>query len=161
VERSFVRVEADELTYDLHIIMRFEIERDLIGGKISVNDLPTVWNKKIQDYLGITPPNHGKEGVLQDVHWSEAYFGYFPSYALGNMIAGQLWATMRKEISTIDSKIEAGQFAEILSWLREKVHLHGRRFGRDELLTKATGSGLDTRHYTGYLERKFSELYEL
>lgn len=161
VERSFVRVEADEMTYDLHIILRFEIERDLIGGQVSVNDLPTVWNKKMQDYLGITPPNNGKEGVLQDVHWSEAYFGYFPSYSLGNMIAGQLWNTMRNEIAGIDAKIENGQFSEILNWLREKVHLHGRRFGRDELLTKATGSALDTQHYTGYLSHKFGELYQL
>jgi len=161
VERSLVRVEADELTYDLHIILRFEIERDLFAGDISVSDLPSVWNKKIQSYLGITPPNDGKEGVLQDVHWSSGAFGYFPSYSVGNIIAGQLWKKMNADMPRMSAKIENGEFAEILAWLRENVHRHGRRYSRDELLKRATGKPLGTEDYLSYLTGKFTSLYNL
>ncbi|MBI5058260.1 carboxypeptidase M32 [candidate division KSB1 bacterium] len=161
VERSLVRVEADEMTYDLHIILRFEIERDLFAGKVSVSDLPRVWNRKIEEYLGLTPKNDGKEGVMQDVHWCEAYFGYFPSYSLGNFAAAQFWGAMRRELPQLDQKMERGEFGDILAWLREKVHLHGRRFGRDELMTRATGKALDTADYVQYLRNKYSELYRL
>ncbi len=161
VARSYVRVEADELTYDLHIILRFELERDLFSGALSVSDLPTAWNTKFENYLGIKPPDNGKNGVLQDVHWSEAYFGYFPSYSLGNMVAGQLWATMRKEMPQMDAQIEKGQFGDILNWLRTKVHRQGRRFSRDELLTQATGKPLSTSDYRDYLTAKFTQLYKL
>lgn len=161
VERSLVRVEADELTYDLHIILRFEIERDLFAGTISVSDLPTVWNKKIQDYLGITPPNDGKEGVLQDVHWSGGAFGYFPSYSVGNIIAGQLWKKMNADMPDMTNQIERGNFEEILAWLRENVHRHGRRYSREDLLKLATGKPLGTADYLSYLTEKFSSLYRL
>ncbi len=161
VERSLVRVEADELTYDLHIILRFEIERDLFAGKISVSDLPGVWNQKLQSYLGITPPNDGKEGVMQDVHWSSGSFGYFPYYSVGNIFAGQLWKKMNEDMPNMKTAIEAGKFAEILSWLSQHVHLHGRRYSRDELLIKATGKPLGTSGYLGYLTDKFGSLYKL
>jgi carboxypeptidase Taq len=161
VEPSLVRVEADEMTYDLHIIMRFEIERDLFAGKISVSDLPAVWNRKIESYLGVTPPDDGKEGVLQDVHWSGGSFGYFPSYSLGNIAAAQLWYSMRAIMPDMDRQVAKGDFAEILAWLRENVHVHGRRFKRDDLMRRATGSPLQTTDYTRYLKEKLSELYKL
>ncbi len=161
VERSLVRVEADELTYDLHIILRFEIERDLFAGLISVSDLPAVWNKKIETYLGITPPNDGKEGVMQDVHWAGGSFGYFPSYSVGNIAAGQLWKKMNSDMPNMSKQIESGNFSEILSWLREHVHHLGRRYSRDELLMKATGKPLGTEGYLTYLTEKFGTLYKL
>lgn len=161
VERSLVRVEADELTYDLHIILRFEIERDLFAGVISVSDLPSVWNKKIQSYLGLTPPDDGKQGVMQDVHWSGGSFGYFPSYSVGNIIAGQLWKKMNADISNMTQQIEKGEFRDILDWLGEHVHKLGRRYTRDELLIRATGKPLGTEDYLSYLTEKFSALYKL
>lgn len=161
VERSLVRVEADELTYDLHIILRFEIERDLFAGTLSVADLPAAWNKKMESYLGVTPPDDGRQGVLQDVHWSAGMFGYFPSYSLGNIAAAQLWAALRRDIPGTDEQIAAGEFADILNWLRGNVHIHGRRFKRDELLERATGKPLIVDDYADYLTNKFSKLYNL
>jgi carboxypeptidase Taq len=161
VEPSLVRVEADEMTYDLHIILRFEIERDLFTGKLSVSDLPKVWNRKMEEYLGVVPPNDGKEGVLQDVHWSGGSFGYFPSYSLGNIAAAQLWYGLRRDIPNIERKIESGQVADILAWLRTHVHRPGRRYTRDELMQRATGKPLGTTDYGRYLTEKFSALYKL
>ena len=161
VEPSLVRVEADEMTYDLHIIIRFEIERDLFAGKLAVADLPVVWNQKMEDYLGVTPPNDGKEGVLQDVHWSSGSFGYFPTYSLGNIAAAQLWYSMSAAVPNIEQQIERGHFNNILQWLRENVHVHGRRFKRDELLMRATGRPLETADYARYLTSKYTELYKL
>jgi carboxypeptidase Taq len=161
VERSLIRVEADEATYDLHIILRFEIERDLFSGAISVNDLPAVWNRKFEDYLDLTPPNDGKEGVMQDVHWSQGSFGYFPSYSIGNLAAAQFWYTMREAMPDMDRKIEQGDFRDILTWLQENVHVHGRRYERDELLKLTTGKPLGTEDYVRYLTEKYSDLYKL
>lgn len=161
VERSLVRVEADELTYDLHIIVRFEIERDLFGGKLSVSDLPEAWNAKMKSYLGVTPPDDGKQGVLQDVHWAIGSFGYFPSYTLGNIAAAQLWHAMRTALPEMDANMERGEFSSILNWLRENVHAHGRRYSRDELLIRATGHPLRVADYARYLTEKFSALYRL
>lgn len=161
VEPSLVRVEADEMTYDLHIILRFEIERDLFNGKLLVADLPEAWNKKMQDYLGVTPPDNGKQGVLQDVHWSGGAFGYFPSYSLGNMAAGQFWYKMREQMPDMDEKMAKGDFTGILGWLRENVHRHGRRYSRDDLMIKATGKPLGTADYCRYLTEKYSALYKI
>ena len=161
VEPSLVRVEADEMTYDLHIIVRFEIERDLFAGKLAIADLPAEWNRKMEAYLGITPPNDGKEGVLQDVHWSGGSFGYFPSYSLGNMAAAQFWASMQSAMPEMSAQMASGDFSGILSWLREHVHAHGRRYLRDELMQRATGKPLGTAAYTDYLTRKYGELYRL
>ena len=161
VQPSLVRVEADEMTYDLHIILRFEIERDLFNGTLTVSDLPAAWNKKMQDYLGVTPPDNGKKGVLQDVHWSGGSFGYFPSYSLGNIAAAQLWSAIHRDIPNVERKIEAGTFEEILAWLRTNVHRQGRRFSRDDLMQRTTGKPLQTADYTRYLKEKFSALYKL
>jgi carboxypeptidase Taq len=161
VEPSLVRVEADEMTYDLHIILRFEIERDLFAGKISVADLPEVWNAKMREYLGVTPPDNGKQGVLQDVHWSGGSFGYFPSYSLGNMAAGQFWFAMRAQMPDMDDKMAAGDFSGVLAWLRENVHHLGRRISRDELMIRATGKPLGTADYCRYLTEKYSALYKI
>ena len=161
VERSLVRVEADEMTYDLHIILRFEIERDLFAGKLEVADLPEAWNQKLREYVGLTPSNDGKEGVLQDVHWSGGSFGYFPSYSLGNIAAAQLWYAMHAAMPDLERRIQQGDFTEILNWLREQVHLHGRRFKRDELLMRATGKPLQTGDYIRYLKEKYSALHKL
>ena len=161
VERSLVRVEADQLTYDLHIIVRFEIERDLFAGAISVSDLPRAWNRKMESYLGLTPPNNGTDGVLQDVHWSGGMFGYFPSYSLGNVAAAQLWYALRRDVPTMDQQVQSGEFKEVLAWLRDRVHQHGRRYSRDELMQRATGKPLGTADYVRYLTDKFSALYKL
>jgi carboxypeptidase Taq len=161
VERSLVRVEADELTYDLHIILRFEIERDLFANKISVSDLPKVWNQKIEDYLGLTPPNDGKEGVMQDVHWGMGSFGYFPSYSVGNICAAQLWKTMNAAMPDMERKIEAGDFGDILNWLIKNVHEQGRSYSRDELMKRATGKPMAVADYVSYLTEKYSRLFKL
>ncbi|MDK9699732.1 MAG: carboxypeptidase M32 [bacterium] len=160
VEPSLIRVEADEGTYDLHILMRFEMEADLFAGRLSVSDIPKAWNKKVYDYLGIDVKNDG-EGCLQDVHWSSALFGYFPSYSLGNIIAGQLWAAMRRANPKIEQEIEAGNFKNVLGWLRENVHQHGQRYLRDELVERATGKPLTADDYVAYLETKFGEIYNV
>jgi len=158
VEPSFIRVEADECTYDLHILLRFELEADMFAGRLSVNDIPKAWNKKVADYLGLEVKNDS-EGCLQDVHWSSALFGYFPSYSLGNIIAGQLWASMWKSNPKITDEIEAGNFKNVLAWLRENVHQHGQRYLRDELVKHATGKELTADDYVHYLTYKFGELY--
>lgn len=160
VEPSFIRVEADECTYDLHILLRFELEADLFSGKLSVADLPMMWNKKVEEYLGLKVTNDA-QGVLQDVHWSAALFGYFPSYSLGNIIAGQLWAAVKRDIPNVEHQIEMGYFGQILDWLREKIHRYGQRYSRDELVQRATGKPLSADDYTHYLETKFGELYGL
>jgi len=123
-----------------------------------VNDIPTAWNKKVSDYLGIEVKKDS-EGCLQDVHWSSALFGYFPSYSLGNIIAGQLWATMRQQIPKVDGEIERGDFKNVLAWLRENVHRHGQRYLRDDLVQHATGKPLAADDYVNYLEAKFGDLY--
>ena len=161
VEQSLVRVEADELTYDLHIILRFEVERDLFSGAISVSDLPSVWNRKFEDYLGLTPPNDGKEGVMQDVHWAMGAFGYFPSYSVGNIAAAQFWAKMKSDMPDMAKQIASGNFKDILNWLIKNVHEQGRRYSRDDLMKQATGKALGVKDYADYLTEKYGELYKV
>lgn len=160
VTPSFIRVEADEVTYNLHILLRFELERDLLMQRLTVNDLPEAWNAKMQEYLGITPPDDA-QGVLQDVHWSAGLVGYFPTYTLGNLFSAQLWHTLRLAIPDLDSRIEQGDFAPLLHWLRENVHRHGRKYMPDELVWRVTGEPLTVRYYVEYLRGKFGELYQL
>lgn len=160
VQPSFIRVEADEATYNLHIMLRFEIELALLEGDLSASDLPEYWNTKFKEYLGITPPDD-KTGVLQDVHWSEGYLGYFPTYALGNLIASQLWEKIEADIPDINKKIEKAQFAPLLEWLREHVHQHGAKFEPMELLKRITGAGLSADPFLRYLRTKFGEIYGL
>ncbi|MCL2854150.1 MAG: carboxypeptidase M32 [Defluviitaleaceae bacterium] len=156
---SLIRVEADELTYSLHIMIRYEIERMLFMENLPVRDLPKVWNAKYQEYLGITPPNNAL-GVLQDVHWSMGAFGYFPTYALGTAYASQFVAEMKKDLD-FDALVEKGDFAAITKWMTDKIHRHGSIYTPGELLQQVCGGGLDASHYTAYLKEKFEALYEV
>jgi carboxypeptidase Taq len=160
VEPSLIRVEADEATYNLHIMLRFEIELALAENKISVADLPEVWNSKMDEYLGLTPPNYA-DGVLQDIHWSAGYIGYFATYSLGNLMASQFWAKMEEDIPDLADQIERAQFAEMMSWLRENIHQHGAKFEPMELLQRVTGNTLSVEPYLRYLRGKYEEIYKL
>jgi carboxypeptidase Taq len=156
---SLIRVEADELTYNLHIILRFEIERDLFSGNIQVADLPEVWNANIGQYLGLDVPN-AAEGVLQDVHWGLGLFGYFSTYALGNVVSLQLWERIRREIPKLDEQTAHGEFGELRTWLRSNIHQHGRKFTPNELLDKVVGTDrLDPKPLISYLTAKVNDLY--
>jgi len=158
VKPSFVRVEADEVTYNLHIMLRFELEVEMLQGNIKVSDLPELWNAKITQYLGITPPNNTK-GVLQDIHWSMGAIGYFSTYALGNLMSTQFYNQAKEEIDGLESKISSGQFKELREWLREKIHQHGRKFTANQLLDRVTGSGLSADSYVDYLKSKYEGIY--
>jgi carboxypeptidase Taq len=160
VERSLVRVEADEATYNLHIMLRFELEIDLLEKKLEARDLPAAWKQKAQDYLGLTPKND-REGVLQDIHWSAGYVGYFPTYSLGNLISVQLWEKIRTDIPDLEKQIERAQFAPLLGWLRDKVHRHGAKYEPVDLLRRVTGQGLQAKPYLNYLTTKYGEIYNL
>jgi carboxypeptidase Taq len=160
VEPSLIRVEADEATYNLHIMLRLELEIALMEGSIAPAELPEAWNTKMKDYLGIVPPNDAK-GVLQDVHWSAGLFGYFPTYAIGNLISAQLWEVMQKDNPVVEKQIEQGNFKEILAWLREHVHRHGAKFEPQELVEKVTGSKINSSAYIRYLKKKFGAIYNL
>jgi carboxypeptidase Taq len=160
VQPSLIRVEADEATYNLHIMLRMEIEIALIEGKVAAKDLPEVWNSKMQDYLGVTPPNDAR-GVLQDVHWSTGQLGYFSTYALGNLVSAQLWEKINQDIPDLPDQIRAGKFDALLGWLREKVHRHGRKFEPQQLVQMVTGSKIDPAPYLRYLNKKFGEIYVL
>ena len=160
VEPSFIRVEADEATYNLHVMLRLELEIALMEGSLAVADLPEAWNARMQEYLGVTPPDDAK-GVLQDVHWSSGLIGYFPTYALGNLISLQLWEKINEDIPNLDALTEKGEFGELLGWLRENIHRHGAKFEPQELVQKVTGSKIDPAPYLRYLRTKYSEIYKL
>ena len=155
---SLIRVEADEVTYNLHVLLRFELENEMLEGKLKVKDLPEAWNSRINSYLGINVPND-REGALQDIHWSYVGFGVFPGYTLGNLIGAQLMEKIRIEIKDLDSQIEAGQFTSLLGWLRLNVHRHGRKFTPNELLERATGKPLEAGPWIAYVREKFGSLY--
>jgi carboxypeptidase Taq len=160
VEPSLIRVEADEVTYSLHIIMRFELEQALLADEISVDDLPAAWVEKSRELLGIAPDDYAT-GVLQDVHWSFGAFGYFPTYALGNLYAAQFLRVMEREISGMWEAIERGDTTPVLAWLRDRIHRHGRARSAGELVEEITGEPLDARYFLGYLNSKYGELYHL
>lgn len=160
VEPSLIRVNADEATYNLHIMLRLEIEIGMVDGSIAVKDLPEIWNTKMREYLGVTPPNDAK-GVLQDVHWSGGMIGYFSTYALGNIISAQLWETINHDIRDLDDQIGKGKFDQLLGWLREKIHVHGRKYDPQDLVQKITGERIDSAAYVRYLTKKYSEIYGL
>jgi carboxypeptidase Taq len=157
-EDNLIRVEADELTYHLHIVVRFEIERDLVRGDLAVEDVPEVWNDKYEEYLGIRPDNDA-EGCLQDIHWSHGNFGYFPTYSLGSVMAAQLFEAAEAEIDDLDDKIAAGEFDDLREWLGENVHQHGSRYETNELVERATGEEFSADAFTDYVEEKYGELY--
>ncbi|MBR9703564.1 carboxypeptidase M32 [Candidatus Woesearchaeota archaeon] len=157
---SFIRVQADELTYPLHIIMRFELEEALISGELSVDDLPRVWNEKFTELLGITPTSN-REGVLQDVHWSAGLFGYFPTYLIGSMISAQLWKAAEHALPDLAQQIRNGDIQPLNDWLKENIHRHGRRYPTKELVRRATGNEPRPDEYLEYLEKKYRSLYSL
>lgn len=158
VTPSFIRVEADEVTYNLHIILRYEMENELLEQKLSVNDAPAAWNNKLQRYLGITPASN-RDGILQDVHWSGGGIGYFPTYTLGNILAAQLFATARRTLTDLDGQIERADFAPLFNWLKTNVHQHGGKYPPRDLVKRVTGSTLTVEPYAQYLKTKFSEIY--
>jgi carboxypeptidase Taq len=158
VTPSLIRVEADEATYGLHVILRFELEQELIEGRLTVQELPEAWNARMHDYLGIVVPDDAR-GVLQDVHWSAGLIGYFPTYALGNLIAGQLWQRVHIDIPDLHEQIAAGELAGLREWLREHVHRHGGKFESSELLQRVVGGPIEVGPFISYLKGKLSEVY--
>ncbi|HEX9373854.1 MAG TPA: carboxypeptidase M32 [Roseiflexaceae bacterium] len=157
---SLIRVEADELTYNLHVMLRFELELALLEGALAVADLPGAWNELMQQYLGLTPPSDAL-GVLQDVHWSGGLIGYFPTYTLGNVISAQLYERARAELPDLDAQFAAGEFGGLLGWLHRNLHVHGRKFTPSELLQRIAGGGVQAGPYLAYLRGKFGELYSV
>lgn len=160
VSPSFIRVEADEATYNLHIMLRFEIETGLVRGQIRVADLPREWNERFEAYLGLVPPTDAL-GVLQDIHWSIGLMGYFPTYALGNLLSAQYYNRALQDHPNIPEEISQGEFETLLRWFNEHIHTHGRKFTSDELTRRVTGEGIQSRDYIAYLERKLSDVYGL
>ena len=158
VKPSLIRIEADEVTYNLHIVIRFEIEEALINDRVKVADLPELWNSKVKEYLGIEPSNDA-EGVLQDVHWSGGQMGYFPSYMLGNIYAAQFFATAKKEIPSLEALISSGDLKTFREWQREKIHRHGALYDPKDLVMKVTGEPPTHKYFIDYITEKFSEIY--
>ncbi|WP_418282603.1 carboxypeptidase M32 [Halorubrum sp. DTA98] len=159
-EDNLIRVEADELTYHLHIIVRFEIERDLIRGDLAVEDVPEVWNDTYEEYLGIRPDTDSA-GCLQDIHWSHGNFGYFPTYSLGSVMAAQLYAAAEADIEDLEANVADGDFEALHEWLAEHVHRHGSRYETNELVERATGEPFAADAFIDYVEEKYGELYDL
>jgi carboxypeptidase Taq len=158
VERSKIRIEADEVTYSLHIIIRFELERDLFSGKINVGELPQAWNQKYMDYLGVKVEDDA-EGVMQDTHWASGLYGYFPSYALGNIYSGQLAASLTREQPDWQNQLAQGNLEPMNTWLKTNIHGQGDLYDPQELIERATGAKLDSKPYLQYLNKKYSGLY--
>jgi len=160
VEPTFVRVGSDELSYNLHIIIRFELEVELITGRLATKDLPEAWNEKYRTYLGIVPPNDAL-GCLQDVHWSRGSVGYFPTYALGNIIGGAVWKALIGDLGDVDHAMERGDFSSILGWLTEKIYSQGQRYTPSELLGRVLPNEPDGSEWLDYARTKYRALYGL
>jgi carboxypeptidase Taq len=160
VQPSFIRVEADEATYNLHIMLRFELETEMVAGKLNIADLPEAWNERFEAFFGITPPSD-TVGVLQDVHWSSGLIGYFPTYALGNLLAAQYYNQALKAHPSIPDEIASGKFDTLRGWLNTHIHQHGRKFTSAELTQRVTGESIQSRDYIQYLKTKFGEVYGL
>lgn len=156
-EASMIRVEADELTYSLHIMLRYDIERKMIAGEVTVDELPELWNNLMEEYLGIRPKNDS-EGVLQDVHWSGGMIGYFPTYALGTAYSAQIYYSMLKDLD-LDALIKANQLEKVNAWLKEKIHKYGSSKTPKEILLEVTGEEFNAKYYIKYLKDKYSEIY--
>ena len=155
VRPGYIRVEADEITYPAHVILRYEIERDLVNQKISVDDIPELWNQKMKDYLNIEVGNQHGKGCMQDIHWPMGAFGYFPSYTLGALYAAQFFAAMKTELPDINEQIVKGQLTPVFNWLEQNIWTHGSHYTTDELVTKATGESLNTRYFKQHLEQRY------
>ncbi len=160
VQPSFIRVEADEATYNLHIMLRFELEMEMVAGTVKVRDLPEEWNDRFESFIGVTPTSD-KVGVLQDIHWSSGLLGYFPTYALGNLLAAQYYRKALQDHPNIPDEIAAGRFDTLLGWLRENIHRHGRKFTAEELTLRVTGEPIDCKYYMQYLYDKYTDIYGL
>jgi carboxypeptidase Taq len=159
VKPSLIRIEADEVTYNLHIIVRYELEKAMINGDLAIESLPGRWNAKYREYLGIEPSSD-TEGVLQDIHWSSG-FGYFPSYTLGNLYSAQIYSALRKHYSNFDQRLASGDTAFILEWLRKNMYAFGAIYQPDTLMERVTGEPPDPTFFTRYLTSKFEEIYQL
>ncbi len=157
-EPSLIRVEADEVTYNLHIILRFELESALLHRQLEAADLPEAWRAKMKSFLGIEPPTD-REGVLQDIHWSAGLIGYFPTYALGNLFGAQFMETMRRDLPDLDHRLEAGELRVVKGWLNEHIHVHGRRYLAPDLCERVTGRPLSVQPALSYLQTKYGEIY--
>jgi carboxypeptidase Taq len=161
VEPSLIRVEADEVTYNLHIFLRFELEQDILNRRLKIADLPEAWNAKMEEYLGIKPPDEAL-GVLQDIHWAGGAFGYFPTYALGNVISLQFYSQALKDIPDLPEQYSRGEFGPLLDWFRQHIHRHGRKFTATELIERVTGAkSIEAEPYLTYIQQKYSEIYRL
>jgi len=160
VRPSLIRVEADEVTYSLHIMLRFDIERKMVNGELCAKDVPEVWNEKMRQYLGITPPNDA-DGCMQDIHWSMGYQGYFPTYALGNIYAAQITHKMERSIRGFWDLVERGEFKPIKGWLNRNIHAKGRLLRAEDLMKSLTGEGLNADHYISYIKNKFGPIYDV
>ncbi|HMI30018.1 MAG TPA: hypothetical protein VK490_09930, partial [Gaiellaceae bacterium] len=155
IRPGLIRGDADEATYGLHIILRFELEQELLAGSIAIRDLPEIWNARMKEYLGVHVPDDA-HGVLQDMHWASGYFGYFPTYQLGNVISVQIWQRARAELGDLEEQFARGEFAQLREWLREQIYRHGSIYPPRELLQRVTGSALDPEPYLEYLRTKFA-----
>ena len=160
VEPSLIRVEADEVTYNLHIMIRFELEKALIGGNLTVKDLPEAWNERYRDDLGIMPPDDA-HGCLQDIHWAAGLVGYFPTYTLGNLYAAQLHGQADLDLGGLEPAFARGEFTGLLAWLRDKIHCHGQRYRAADLIEKVTGATIDPAPLLSSLQRKYGPIYGL
>jgi len=157
VQPSLIRIEADEATYSLHIILRFELEQELLAGSIDLRELPAIWNERMQEYLGVEVPDDAR-GVLQDVHWSRGGLGYFPTYALGNVISVQIWDRVLEDVPDLESRLEDGDLTALTDWLRERLWRHGRKFTPQQTLERVVGGGIDPEPYLRYLNMKLGAL---
>jgi carboxypeptidase Taq len=153
-------MEADEVTYNLHIILRFELELEIFEGRLELRDLPEAWNRRMHDYLGIEVPDDAR-GVLQDVHWADGSFGYFPTYSLGNVIAGQVWRAADEALPDLEEQIAAGELVPLRDWLRDRIYRHGGKLEPKEMIQRVVGGPLDTGPLLDQLEAKFGEIYGL
>jgi len=160
VQPSFIRVEADEATYNLHVILRFELEQEIMEGRLRVAELPEAWNARMHAYLGVTVPDNA-HGVLQDIHWSSGYIGYFPTYSLGNIISCQIWEKALAAMPDLYGQFERGEFQALREWLRENLHRHGRKFTPTETLQRLVGGPIDVGPYVKYLKTKLTDIYDL
>lgn len=155
VERGLIRVDADEVTYPLHVILRYELEQELISGRLAVTDLPEAWDARMRDYLGLSTFDNPADGPMQDVHWPSAAFGYFPSYTLGAMMAAQQWAALSREHPSVDDEIARGHFETVNAWRRDKIWSQASRWSTPDLLERATGERLNAAHFTAHLKKRY------
>jgi carboxypeptidase Taq len=155
VKPSLIRVRADEVTYGMHVILRFELEQDIVNGRVALRDLPETWNAKMADYLGVDVPDDAR-GVLQDTHWASGLIGYFPTYLLGTVMSVQIWEAVKEDVPDLEEQVERGEFAALREWLGEHVHAHGRKFPPQETLRRAIGTTIDAKPYVAYLRSKYA-----